>query len=135
MELFQQMKPLLDQGYNYIEAYSKITGISKRNLQRTAQFKHLKKYGETQGYSAINYSRIYKHSNKHGLYNVRLVKQKHLRTGHHWQYVYGRDKYTPDAKAAEARVATHVEPSGVFRTILGDIPQKSRKGKRGKGVG
>ena len=40
MELFQQMKPLLDQGYNYVDAYSKITGISKRNLQGTAKFKH-----------------------------------------------------------------------------------------------
>lgn len=98
-DLFQQIKPLLDQGYNYVDAYSKITGISKRNLQGTAKFKHLKKYGETQGYSSINYSRTYKPLNKHGLYNVRLVKQKQLRTGHHWQYVYGRDKYTGNEKS------------------------------------
>ena len=59
IELFEQIRPLLDQGYSYNSALTKIGRInnhSKAHYYRQAWFKELKEYGESQGYSYRKYS-------------------------------------------------------------------------------
>lgn len=58
-QLFEQIRPLLDDGYGYMPALIKI-GVVPEHLRRhvytTAWFRDLKEYGESQGYDYDTYS-------------------------------------------------------------------------------
>lgn len=57
-ELFEKIKPLLDQGYSYMTACVMV-GRCKKSLRNQyynyAWFKDLKRYGESQGYPYCRY--------------------------------------------------------------------------------
>ena len=54
--LFEQIKPLLDEGYNYSNALVKIGRIPyHQSLIRRAWFRDLIEYGKSQGYSYHHY--------------------------------------------------------------------------------
>lgn len=57
--LFEQIRPLLDQGYGYNSALIKIGKIpreSRSGYYRQGWYRDLKEYGESQGYPYIEYS-------------------------------------------------------------------------------
>ncbi len=58
-QLFEQIRPYLDDGYGYMSALIKI-GRVKQNVRspiyRHAWFREVVEYGETQGYSYLEYS-------------------------------------------------------------------------------
>ena len=55
-ELFNNIRPYLDNGYNYTSALKKIGKISsKHRVYQTSWFRDLKEYGETQGYPYHKY--------------------------------------------------------------------------------
>ena len=59
MELFNNIKPLLDEGYGYMSACVKIGRCEKKNTHGSYNrkwFKDLRRYGEEQGYSYYEYS-------------------------------------------------------------------------------
>lgn len=59
-ELFEQIQPLLDEGYGYMSALIKIGRVTKSNSKcgyyRHAWFRDLREYGESQGYDYNTYS-------------------------------------------------------------------------------
>ena len=59
IELFNEIKPYLDDGYSYTSALEKvgrITSKAKGYYYCQAWFKDLKEYGESQGYYYTDYS-------------------------------------------------------------------------------
>ena len=57
--LFEQIRPLLDEGYGYNSALIKIGRIprgSRTGYYAQGWFKDLKEYGESQGYKYTDYS-------------------------------------------------------------------------------
>lgn len=99
VELFNQIKPLLEQGHSYASAINMINP----ELTQTDTPKKLKQYGETQGYSPNNYSRRTQYlnrtprkgkPNKYGLFRVRLVKNPRYLTGYIWLYQYQEEGHT-----------------------------------------
>ena len=96
IELFNQIKPLLEQGHSYASAINMINP----ELTGTDTSKKIKEYGETQGYPISNYSRRTQYlnrtirkgrPNKYGLYRVSLVKNPRYLTGYIWAYQYKED--------------------------------------------
>ena len=96
IELFNQIKPLLDQGHSYKSAINMIDP----NLIKNGQSKQIKEYGETQGYPSNNYNRRTQYlnrtpckgrKNKYGLYRVGLMKNPRYLTGYLWMYQYRKD--------------------------------------------
>ncbi len=92
ISLFNQIKPLLDEGHSYCSALETI----ESGLTRNSIYKRVKEYGDTQGYSPKIYSvcahhlqRGHNHSkNKWGLLNVSIQTRHSGTTSHHWKYRY-----------------------------------------------
>ena len=94
IDIFNQIKPLLDNGHSYSSALRAVDP----SLARSKLSKEVINYGETQGYSRNNYSRRTQYiaqsrryrpnKNKYGLLNVSLTKKSSYLTGHIWQYKY-----------------------------------------------
>ena len=58
-QLFEQIKPLLDDGYGYMSALvhiGKVPDKTRNSYYRQAWFQDLRKYGESQGYDYDTYS-------------------------------------------------------------------------------
>lgn len=58
IKLFQQIQPLLDQGYSYMGALIAIGKVTKKEANGVYSygwFNDLKEYGATQGYSYFQY--------------------------------------------------------------------------------
>ena len=61
INLFNQIKPLLDDGYGYMSACVKIGKVPDNGRQKSGYYMHgwfkdLKAYGESQGYDYATYS-------------------------------------------------------------------------------
>lgn len=93
IEIFNEIKPLLDEGHSYLSALNAIDP----SIARSRQSKEIINYGETQGYSRSNFSRRTQYlnrnrnpgnKNKYGLLNVTLTKNKSYLTGYLWGYHY-----------------------------------------------
>lgn len=54
IELFQKIKPLLDKGYSFTKAITKVTDLNVTNY-RNGWFKDLIDYAKTQGYDYHEY--------------------------------------------------------------------------------
>ena len=56
-DLFNEIKPLLDEGYSYHASVMKVKGIThkKYTLANLSWYKWLVEYGETQGYPKLVY--------------------------------------------------------------------------------
>ena len=58
IKLFNQIKPLLDNGYSYSRAVREVCNIPPRtNMASSSWYKSLIRYGETQGYLRKDYLR------------------------------------------------------------------------------
>ena len=86
-ELFDKMKPYLDEGYSYHKALNEIKQTNVSYAQRR-WYRDLVEYGESQGYpyKEFKYPNDYEH--KYGLYNVQLMKHQNSLTGYYWIYRY-----------------------------------------------
>lgn len=93
IDIFNQIRPLLDEGHSYLSALNTIDP----SIARSRQSKEIINYGETQGYSRSNFSRRTQYlnrtnkvgnKNKYGLLNVTLSKNKSYLTGYIWGYKY-----------------------------------------------
>ena len=147
VELFNQIKPLLEQGHSYASAINMIDP----NIMRTGQSKKIKEYGETQGYPISNYSRRTQYlnrtirkgrPNKYGLYRVRLLKKPEYLTGYIWAYQYHEDGHlktitrsnlielrkTVEAKNLEWRV-TDLEKAGEAYELNRRLQENARHNK------
>ena len=59
VDLFNKIKPFLDEGFIYSSAVARVIlgeGVSNNNLSQYAWYKELVEYGESQGYSYVEYS-------------------------------------------------------------------------------
>ena len=75
-ELFQEIKPYLDEGFTYNQSLvkvGKITANTHLNI-KTGWFRHLVEYGKSQGYDYGNH--IYHHANRVG--RVKVLSWDHL---------------------------------------------------------
>ena len=85
VRLFNKIKPFLDQGMSYNQAYEYVTNKKPRSSR--AWWRDLIKYGEKQGYPR----RVSSNANKYGLLNVQFSKKQRK-----WYYHYdvdGKRKY------------------------------------------
>ena len=59
IDLFNEIKPYLDDGYSYTSALIKIGRTQKKNrVYQQAWFRELKEYGESQGYPYSEYNGV-----------------------------------------------------------------------------
>lgn len=86
-ELFDKMKPYLDEGLSYRKALNKVKKTNVSYSQRR-WYRDLVEYGESQGYEYRKYNNPQNYEHKYGLYNVQLMKHKNSLTGYYWVYLY-----------------------------------------------
>ena len=55
IDLFESIKPLLDEGYSYNKALRKVKNLTSVNTNN-AWYRNVIEYGESQGYSKKDYS-------------------------------------------------------------------------------
>ena len=98
IDIFNQIKPLLDEGHSYASALNTIDP----SLARSRACKKIKDYGETQGYSKnsflknrtqyLNRNRNPGNKNKYGLHKVTLTRKRDYLCGYAWLYTFFEDE-------------------------------------------
>ena len=89
IDIFNQIKPLLDEGHSYASALNTIDP----SLSRSRLCKKIKDYGKSQGYPQNNFSRRTQYlkssrKNKYGLHKVTLSRKPAYLSGYAWLYFY-----------------------------------------------
>lgn len=84
-ELFEKMRPYLENGFSYSRAYKIITGLKHSAFAKRRWWKDLLEYGEKQGYP----KRFSGYKGFHtGLYSVSLHRDTTVKGNFIWRYYY-----------------------------------------------
>lgn len=100
-EIFEKMRPLLDQGFGYIASYQFISGVNHTAFSRRSWWRDLVKYGEEQGYDR---KKIGEMKFKTGLLNVVLHKVPRSNSGYVWKYICNIDGMCETFSHSDLRV-------------------------------
>lgn len=84
-EIFEKMRPYLDNGFSYTKAYQMISGLRHNSFSQRWWWKELVKYGESQGYDKNNYD---KRRFNTGLYSVAIAHVLSSKEEPVWNYYY-----------------------------------------------
>lgn len=85
-ELFEKMRPFLEQGLSYIATYQLITGIEHTAFASRRWWKDLLEYGKRQGFDKKYQGGVCR--GRTGLLNVVLSRNCNTSSGILWQYFY-----------------------------------------------
>lgn len=119
IDLFNEIKPLLDEGHSYASALNTIDP----SLARSRACKKIKDYGETQGYSKDSFSRRTQYlnrnrnpgnKNKYGLHKVTLTRKPAYLCGYAWLYTFFEDEILKTISSSDLKeLRRKVEEKGL----------------------